>query len=351
MVVVLCAAAAPVWADAFADYTLSGSFVLPTPTTGGEFDVLGDGRLITVSGAEVLVETAPLSRSFNSVGVLPDADMPDPVYAGPAFVRVSPDGMKVAVGNNGGSSWSNYEVGVFDLTGLTGDWFSARHYDAAWIDGTHLVMSAGGVTGPPSVVTALDTTSDPGSPLNPMLIDNIGGYSGGIAFDAAGNLYTGNGFAAAGPSGTGWIKAFATADWLPAFEGTGPAVDFEVGGTLVADVLSASSLGFDAEGNLHVGGADSTGGDFEYAALIRQVALADALGGGGPVDPLDPQQVCRLDPDPTAGSLYDVVANHVTGELYVRQGNVVYTYVVPEPASAALLALAAALALGRGARR
>ena len=130
--------------------------------------------------------------------------------------------------------------------------------------------------------------SDPADPINPTLVTNIGGYSAGITFDTAGNLYAGNGFDAAGPSDTGWIKAFPFSAWAPALTG-GPPADFEASGTLIADLLSASTLGFDAEGNLHVGGGDLYGGsdDNDYAGLVRSTSVAAALSGGGPADPFD----------------------------------------------------------------
>lgn len=329
-------------ADAFTDYALTGSFSLPT---AGVFDVLNDGRLVHLDGANVYTEDALGSRTFSLLGTLPNADMPDPQFSGPAFVRVSPDGTRLAVGNNGGLSWSNYEVGVFNLGGLTGNWFDAGHYEAEWIDNTNLGLTAGG-GGPPSIATALDTTSNPSSPTNPTIINNIGGYSAGLTFDSAGNLYTGNGFDADGPSDTGWIKAFSASDWMPALTGGMPA-DFEASGTLIVDLLAAGTLGFDAEGNLHVGGGDLYGGsgDYGYAGLVRNTALADALAGGDPADPLDPLEVRKF--DPSSANIYDVNYNDVTGELYLRAGDTVYTYIVPEPGSLVLLTFAVALTLRR----
>jgi hypothetical protein len=329
-------------ASAFDDYALTGSFLLPSGAS--EFGVLGDGRLITLVGAAVYEESTAGSRSFVPEGTLPGMDVPG---YGVAFASVSPDGTRLAVGNNGGASYSNFEVGVFDLTTLSGDWYSVNHFDAAWYDEDHLALTAGEF-GQPSVVTMLDVTSSaPGSPVNPTVIENIGGASAGVTFDAAGNLYTGNGYAGTGPSGTGTLKVFDAAAWIPALGG-GPAVDFEADGTLIGDVLSANALGLDAEGNLHVGGGDFGGGDFGYAALIHASAVAGAVAGQGPVDTANPAQVRRFDPD--AGSdfnFYDVDYNDVTGELYVREGQTVYVYAVPEPAAGLWLLVGAALALRR----
>ncbi len=329
-----CVTAESARADAFSDYGLVGSFDLPGSYP--LFDVLNDGRLVALTAAEVLVEDCIGARTFTSLGELQGADMPDSWSA--AFLRVSPDGTRLAVGNGGGASFANFQVGVFSLAGLAGDWFGVNHYDAEWIDDTHLAMSAG-VWGQPSVVTALDTTSNPGSPANPTLIENVNGSSAGVTFDANGNLYTGNGYAGGGPSETGWIKAFSSDSWMPALSG-GAAVDFEAGGVLVADLLSAGSLGFDTDGNLHVGGGDFLGGsEQDNAALVRGSVVVGALGGGGPADPNDLAEVRRFDPDvSSSGNFYDVNCNAVTGELYLRDGATVWSYAVPEPASFVLLA-------------
>ncbi len=337
-------------AEAFDDYRLVQTFELPAGA--GPFNILTDGRIIALVDDTVHVETAPGSRSFTLHGTLPSADVS---LFGAVFIRVSPDGTKIAVGNNGGASGAAFQVGVFDFASLTGEWFSANHFDAAWFDDTHLALTAGDFANP-SVVTVLDTTSpDPSNPTNPTVIGNIGGASGGIAFDTAGNLYTGNGFSfgstdtvsanafasrlqpphgrrflrhqlershdAAAPyriaSGTGTVKAFDNASWTASLAGGAP-VDFEIDGTLVVDVLSASPLGFDAEGNLFVGGGDAPP-DNDAIALVRASAVTAALAGMGSADPTDPAQVRLLDPImDNPFNFYSANYNPVTGELYVR---------------------------------
>ena len=317
-------------ADAFDEYSLTNSFELPQPNC--VFDVLSDGRVIALYLADVYVEDAVGAGAFTLHGTLPDADMPAPSDAwGAAFIRVSPDGSKIAVGNNGGAyPWDNFEVGVFDLPALSGCWFAINHYDAEWYDDTHLAVTAGEF-GSPGIVTALDTASGPMAPVNPTVIENIGAASGGITFDSVGNLYTGNAFQGDGPSETGWIKVFDNAAWTPALSG-GPALDFEATGTLVVDILSAASLGFDAEGNLHVGGGDWYGGsdDIDCAALVRASAVRDAIAGLGPADPDDPTEVRRFDPDESVDdNFYAVNYNPVTTQLYLIDSwasNTVYAY-------------------------
>jgi hypothetical protein len=341
--------------DDFTDYEYADVFQLPGASVFQEpvFDVLSNGRLITLVGTlveskvevEVYRETAVGSRSFVSLGSLVNADFNS---WGAAFLRVSPDGTKIAVGNNGGASYYDYEVGVFDLGTLTGDWFPVNHYDAEWIDNANLALTAGS-WGTPSVVTALDTTSSPLSPVNPEFIEGIGGSSSGITFDAAGNLYTGNGYDGDGQSDTGWIKSFSSADLKSALS-SGVPLNFEASGMLIGDVLSAASLGFDAEGNLHVGGGDYAARPLEWdnAALIRASEVEEALLGYGPADSTNALEVRRFDPDSANdANTYDVNYNDVTGELYFRDYATVYTYTVPEPASLVLVFAGIALAAKR----
>ncbi|MFH1419302.1 MAG: hypothetical protein ABII12_13595, partial [Planctomycetota bacterium] len=71
-------------ADAFTDYGLAETFNLPDEAS--VFDVLGDGRLITLVGTDVYAETTIGSRSFDSLGTLAGADFNS---YGAAFLRVS----------------------------------------------------------------------------------------------------------------------------------------------------------------------------------------------------------------------------------------------------------------------
>ena len=328
-------------ADAFDLYEPATPFDLPAGA--GPFDAMSDGRLITLIGDELFAETGVGSRSFGSIGRLDGGDFSK---FGPAFVEVSPDGTRVAIGNGGGAGFDHFQVGVFDLRGLDGDWFDVNHFSAAWFDDRNLALTAG-LFGSSSFVTMLDVAGDPQNPTNPLLIDGVGGASGGIAFDQEGRLFTGNGFQTDGPSTTGTLKAFDAGDWMAAWRG-GDAVDFEVSGSLIAELLSAGSLGFDNEGHLHVGGGDFAEGDFDYGALIRASAIADAIGGRGPVDRDDPERVRRFDPDMANDfNFYSLGYNALTGELYLREGTRVYPFVVPEPGSGLLMMLGGAVLLGR----
>lgn len=330
---------------AFSAYELTGSFDLPIGA--GVFDVLPDGRIVTVAGPTVLVEIAAGSHTFEPVGSLPAPDFSD---FGPSFLRVSPDGATIAIGNGGGATFVNYQVGVFQMSDLAGGWFAAPHFDGAWIDGTNLALTAGDF-GEPAFVSVLDTSSpNPGDPSNTVVIENIGGASAGIAFDDSGRLYTGNGFATSGPSGTGAVKAFDQKLWSDALDG-GETVDFENDGVLIVDVLSATSLGFDGEGNLHVGGGDFAEDEIDFAALINATAITDALFGLGPADLADPMEVRFFDPDETnAFNFYDLNTNPLLEELYIREGLTVYVFAVPEPGTLVLVCAIGTVLLKRSRR-
>jgi len=306
-------------ADGFPGYQYLHAFNLPAGAS--VFDVLIDGRLIVLVGADVYVETAADSHSFDQTGTLPAADLPS---FGAAFIRVSPTGTKIAIGNNGGASFSDPQVGIFNVATLVGTWFNAGHFDGEWIDDTRLALTAGDF-GSPSVVTVLDTISpNPLSPINTIIVDNIGGASGGIAFDSAGNLYTGNGFQLTVASGTGAVKAFANAAWTVALGGGDP-LDFEASGVLIVDVLSAWPLAFDESGNLIVGGGSST--DSDFVALVRGSAVTEALSGMGAADPSDSNEVHRLDPDPDNINFFYATYGPTLRHLYVRDGGgPVHTY-------------------------
>jgi hypothetical protein len=327
-------------------YRLQRTFTLPAPGIGSGgnvlMDSLPDGRVLVLNGSTVLVETAPQSETFTSLG---DVAGFTPGF-GPSFMAVSPDGTRAVAGSNG----DGY-VAVFDVSNpavatqypvpsdLTGD----------WIDNQRLaITSFGGVQ-------ILDTTTS-----TVRTIINVDGFSAGVTVDAQGNLYTGNGFD--GPTGpqTGWIKAFSQAEWQNAFD-TNTPITFETSGTLIADLLTASPLGFDASGNMFVGGGDFFGqsNDLGYAALVDASAVDAALAGSQmpPIDASSTPAVLRKfisPPDTVSGELPPFWNfNAGTGELYlgyVFGDGTIYVYAVPEPA-ALLLATLAGLMLAAGRRR
>jgi hypothetical protein len=338
-------------ADAFANYHAASSFTLPA--SAGPFDTLPDGRVVVLVGDSVRVETVSGSDTFTTVGTLPDAHIPS---FGAAFLRVSPNGSQIAVGNNGGTSPDFiYQVGVFPFPALSGGrWLNANHSDGEWMDEQYIALTAGDVVtfSQPSFVTRLDTHSaSTTSPANPTFINNIGGASAGIAFDAAHDLFTGNGSASSGPSVTGQIKAFSQAAWQAAIT-NGTPINFEMAPTAIriGVVLSAAPLGFDAAGDLLVGGGDFSGVG-NYAAVVRASAVAAALSGAA-INAADPAQVLRLDPEPmSTDKFYTIVANTARNEVDVVNfgSSTAYVYsanAAPNaPATPAWAACALAMAL------
>lgn len=331
-------------ADAFEAYRRIGDFNLPAGTAA--FDVLPDGRLVAITGSTIHVETAVRSRLFAVLGALDGSDIPS---FGAAFLRVSPDGTRVAIGNNGGALGNNSRVGIYSFPGLVGQWFAAAHFDAEWADDDRLAISHGDFVDP-SVVSILNVnSSDTENPQFLIVINGIGGASAGVAFDASGNLFTGNGFAFDGPSGTGTVKAFTAADWEDAYANQ-IATAFESGGQFILDVLSASPLAFDHEGNLVVAGGDfNEVGQSDFVGIARAAVVTGAATGVIPVDINDPAELRRIDPDTNNNSnFYTVVANAPLAELYVRDfgSQTVHVYLdttnIPASSDWGLLCLALA---------
>lgn len=326
-------------AQSIDDYTLTRTFTLPLSFNGtGDFDdnvlfdALPDGRLLVLNGGQISVETGVGSGSFSGLGSIPGFQP----FFGSSFLSISPDGTRAVAGSNGEGF-----VTVFDTANPSSFTnFSVADFDGAWIDNTSLAIS--NFNG----VDVLNTST--GAVTN--IVSNLGGASAGIAFDAAGNLYTGNGFDfAPGGSDTGSIKAFSATVWQSALAG-GSAIDFENSGVEVANILSAASLGFDSLGNLFVAGADFFGGsgDLGYAALVDGDSVLARLAdpsGTSVIDAMSSSDIIRLFNSPQFtidGQLPPSwVFNDATGELYLRyfeQGEV-FVYQIPTPGSLAILGL------------
>lgn len=304
------------------------------PVGDGSFGVGGaamsDGRLLTVTGDSLFIETAVGSGAF-TLGATIDSSLIGGAVD-PAFLEVSPNGSRVALGGGAGKPLLVFDAslakggGVIDAT--NSDAFNISHFGAAWRNDTELAVTAGAF-GSPGFVSLLDTTSDPAAPANPIIIENINGASGGVGFDQQGRLFTGNGFdLGAGGSQTGWIKAFDPAEW------SGGAADFEAGGVFIGDVLSAAALTFDSAGNLFVGGGDFDEGDTGYLGGIEAAALDAVLAGFGPIDP---SGVAQFDPRGDGLGFYGAAFNDVTGELYVADSGTWYATIPGAPSAATLI--------------
>jgi len=331
--------------DAFSTYGRSWREITLPPIGAGSFgvalDALPDGRLIAVTGLVVRVETSPGSGVFTLAATI------DPAIVGgstdPSFVRISPGGARVALGAGFGKPVVVFDTSVLSsaapvtISTTTSKAFEVPYDSAVWADDRNLALTAGAF-GSPSTVTLLDTTSATGAPINPIIIDNIAGATGGIAFDAAGRLYTANGFDnGPGGTGTGSVRAFGPAAWSVATA----APDFESQGDAIIDILSGAGLAFDDAGNFFVGGGDFFGGgETGFLAVVRAGAVSSALAGLGPVDPLAMSDVRRLDPLGDGSGFYAALFNPVTRELLVQSGGRVFA-TVPEPGAVMLIIISA----------
>lgn len=312
-------------------YSLIGSY---TPDTLGLWDLDAQGRILTLDGSMILRQLAPNSTGFETLGSI-DSSLISPF--GASFISASPTGDRVAIGDGNfgpGASVHFVELASASRGMLAVQSVGTPNYEAHWAaDGSLFVTGAE----TESVVTRIDTMTLTAS----TVISNIGGGSGGVTTDGA-YLYTSNGFDFDPTSGseTGEVRAFALGDL--AFRGA--PLDFESEGISVARALSGGSLGFDDAGNLLIGGGDFFGGsgDFGYAAVVDNEAIASALLGFGPAMDAD-----ELRLGPAGDALYTIRFNDATGELLVGADGVIYRYAIPAPAASLTLMGAAMLTAGR----
>ncbi len=357
----VCIFAATVSATVIEDYGYVDTFTLPQigqGSYGTMVDVLADGRLISVTGNEVYLESAVGSRTFDSVATF---DTSVATSVDPAFIRVSPSGGTIAVGMGYGKPIAVF--GASDLgtpgspvvltnaaSGGSTKYFSLAHYDAEWADDSTLAINAGDYVS--SSASLLDVGSDPASPQVAVVVGNIPGASGGITFDSDGALYTGIGYG----TDTGLIRRFSAADIASALS-TGTPLDFSTNGLEVVQALSAASLGFDMYGDFYVGGGNWLGGGQQgYFALLDANALDDIIAGNPftAADYLDPSKWAKFDPEGSGTvSSYMVNYNDTTGELMGLwqsgwgPGDKVFAgvYSVPVPSALILASLGSALAI------
>jgi len=298
-------------------YTKQGDFDLPgADPKQAVFDVLQDGRLIVIDGKVAYIETAINSWKFKEVGKLD-------TQGTPGFLRVSPDG-KTAV--TGVYDPKTPKVLLFETANLKMvKSFDADNYDAAWVGDTMIAICAGKAPGAINldpVVTILDVKTG----ANKTIIEKIGKGSGGVAIGSNGYLYVGDGFDDQGKIGA--IKAFSQKEWNGAL-GTGTPLHFKTKAS-VAKLLSATPLGFDKEGSFYVGGGDNLAGsgDTGYIAVVTSAALQNALQTGKEITSgSPPDQLQKIVPAASKQPSWFVVANGVTGALYLRDYGSAKVYV------------------------
>jgi len=318
---IACAVAASAASAGFTPYNPSFRTVSAPPTAAGSFGVAGaalnDGRLLAVTGSDFFVETAVGSGSFALAATL-DSSITD--GTDPGFLAVSDSGT-IALGAGFGRPVVTFDSTLFNtgapsvISAGNASTFNVGHFAGTWRDDDSLVVTSGGA------VTEIDTLTGDIS----TLVTGVDGASAGVAFDSAGNLYTGNGFdSSAGGTTTGEIRAFTPGE----IAGT---ADFVTDGAFVAELLSASPLHFDGFGNLIAAGADTAGGDAGYVGVFNP----------------NTGELAQYDPLGTGSEFYSAFVNTATNELIVQAGSDWFVYAVPAPGPAALGALGLATAARR----
>ncbi|WDP90913.1 MAG: hypothetical protein HUN04_14900 [Desulfobacter sp.] len=284
------------------------------------------GRMIAATGAKVYMQSAGDPESWTEIGSI--ANEMDPGYSmDPAFIKVSPDGTKIALGIGYGKPllvmpssicenvsaaplitvrWEDPdddETQYYELaTGVAA--FDENYYDAAWApDNKHLVINGGKWPGPDhgSGVTALNTQTGTVTGL----LKNIPGSSASIAVDNNYNLVTGIGYKTTPVNRTGEIKLWKNVEWWNGGSMIGGNYD-DQDRIVAANALSSAYLGFDIDGNLCVGGGDAfgVGGPSEngYAAVINHKVIervaAEVPGLAAPVNEEKGDEYRQFAPDP-----------------------------------------------------
>ncbi len=304
--------AAPLASGAIPSYTLVGSFALPA----GEWDIVPAGplagRVLALQGTSVVVQSALNAGTYDPIGSVPAGSV---ASFGASFVSVSPSGTRLAFGDNAAPG-PQQRVHFVNIAALNTSAPTATasalafNFAADWADDTTLYVSGARDFVTQSVLTRVNADTL----TSQVVVDNVGDASGGVAV-YANRVFVGSGLNLAVPSDTGNVRAFN----LPALAGAAAPVAF-TSGTLVADLLSASPLDFDAWGNLLAGG-----GEFGNPAESGFASVYDRGSN------------TRLNLAPAGSQFYGVRYNAVTQELLVSDPygtGLVYRYAVPAPQAA-----------------
>ncbi|MDJ0745530.1 MAG: calcium-binding protein [Xenococcaceae cyanobacterium MO_167.B27] len=262
------------------DFTITEDVTLPSFAV---FDFLPDNRLVTFAGTEVRVQSQPGSSDFELLGTLP----PDFTGTFPAFITTAPDNSfyVLSTGADGNIFTLPATGGEAELIANIPLNFSAsfrsEQSDALFINrGT---QPQGPFSGSQVEQLSLSTGDIQ------TIVEDIPGASAGVGFDSLGNLYTGIGLDPDGER-TGEIRRFLSEDVDQSIE-TGTPLDFDDDGEFVAQVLSATGLVFDEEGDLWVaGGALSENGQQGFIAevnpqtgeILRRIDPSDGDPDSGP---------------------------------------------------------------------
>jgi len=296
---VLCACAGVLgWAGAavasIPPYSVVGTFLLPTG--GSVFDAGADGRLFAVDeSGHVLRQNTVNGSAWTPLGSLSAGSLPS---FGPGFVHPSPDGTRLAIGDNGNAD----HVLIVQVSALntaiptTPQGIAVPNFDGAWTASGQMYIN-GGPFGSPSL-WRVDVTAGTAA----AVVTGLGDASGGVAA-RAGRVYTGIGLDLSGAR-TGEVRSFD----LGSLNSAPSPVTFFTG-LLAATANSASALAFDAAGNLIIAGSGGVA-VFELSTSQRY-------------------DLPRLSPS----GFYSAVFDNATGEILVRDfgSPTVERFAVPSP--------------------
>jgi len=305
VIIAVCAVAPEVRADIETPvnpYHLVQSFELPT----GTFDVLPDGRLLTIDGSgQVSIQNAINASSYSPVGSIGAVNANN--FA-PSFVSISPDGSTLAVGNNEFNA--NNAVLFFDAgeatsgTALPSASITTPNFTAAWSDNDTLFVTGAESSSFATGVFRLDVASLSAT----TVIQPAGGFSGDVAIHDD-RLYAGQG-------NTGVVRSFD----LDTLEMANSSVDI-ASGDFVASNASAGSIDFDTLGNIIIAGGvfDFSTGQFSGSAAV-----------------IDPDTLTTFNFFPEGEDhFYGAYFNTASEQLVVTVDGTAYVYAVPSPTTAA----------------
>jgi hypothetical protein len=188
-------------ADVFAEYGSGTNLEVELPTiTGGFVEVIDqfpetadvrigsfpvDGLVLAAQNKTIYLQNAHASSGFVPVATVTQV-------MDPAFVRISPNGARVALGLGFGQHVLVFPTSLLSAasppnlaTSPAVAHFAVNHSDAEWLDDTRLLVNGGSFPGPPftSGLSVINTLV-PGS-TGTFLI-SIPGGSGAIAVDHGG---------------------------------------------------------------------------------------------------------------------------------------------------------------------
>ncbi len=293
-------------------YVGAGSYLLPSRSSA--FNDAADGRLVCITETGAIVRQSTVNGAiYSPLGSLPAGAVPS---FGAGFLKISPDGSRLAIGDNGNANQVHFvPVASLNTAGATApQTINVANFDGAWADnGTFYVNGSPNFGTPPSLYRVNLTTSAVAA-----VVSNIGDGSGGVAV-RSGRVYTAIGYDVGGVL-DGLVRSFD----ITTLNAAGSSVAFSTG-TLAAQASTGNSLDFDAAGNL-------------------------IEAGFGGVTLIDLATAQRYDlPGLSSTGFYSAVYNDFTHEILVRDfgSQTVLRYAVPAPTSAALLGLTGILATRR----